>query len=51
LERYDPAPARARVASEGWDAKASYLAEALVDLVYELEGGKAPADNAKRTAA
>ncbi len=39
-EKYDPAPARARVASEGWDAKADYLAESLVDLVYEREQGR-----------
>ncbi|MEQ1672660.1 MAG: hypothetical protein ABL893_17550, partial [Hyphomicrobium sp.] len=50
-ERYDAAPARARVASEGWDAKASYLAEALVDLVYELEQGKSGASKRKLSAA
>ena len=33
---YDATKARQRVASEGWDAKADYLGEALVDLVYEM---------------
>ncbi len=36
-QKYDASAARARVASEGWDAKADYLAESLVDLVYERE--------------
>lgn len=35
-EPYDADKARASVASESWDAKASYLAEALADLVFEL---------------
>ena len=43
-EPYDATIARQRVATEGWDAKASYLAEALVDLVYEMvEGRDVPA--------
>jgi glycosyltransferase involved in cell wall biosynthesis len=40
---YEADKARARVATEGWDAKASYLGEALVDLVHELNAG-APAN-------
>ncbi|HPG88920.1 MAG TPA: glycosyltransferase, partial [Hyphomicrobium sp.] len=50
-ERYDPAPARKRLASEGWDAKAAYLAECLVDLVYEVQGRKLGGARAKRSAA
>ncbi len=46
-QTYDAGPARARVASEGWDAKASFLAEALVDLAYELQQPR-PAVGAKR---
>ena len=37
-EPYDADRSRARIASEGWDAKAAYLGEALVDLVAELHG-------------
>ncbi len=35
-EPYDAERARKMVATEGWDAKASYLGEALVDLIYEM---------------
>ena len=41
-EPYDANAARARVAMEGWDAKADYLAECLADLVKEIASG-APA--------
>lgn len=37
-EPYDAAHARARIASEGWDAKAAYLEDALENLVGELSG-------------
>ncbi|MEQ1652127.1 MAG: glycosyltransferase [Hyphomicrobium sp.] len=50
-EKYDAASARARIASEDWDAKAGYLAEALVDLVYELEQDRSGAPKRKLTAA
>ena len=33
---YNAGAARKMVASEGWDAKAEYLAEALIDLTYEM---------------
>jgi len=39
-EPYDPEKARARISSEGWDAKADYLGEALEDLVTELHGAQ-----------
>ena len=35
-----PEKARARISSEGWDAKADYLGEALEDLVTELHGAQ-----------
>ncbi len=41
-EPYNAEVARKMVASEGWDAKADYLAEALVDLTYEM-AARAPA--------
>jgi hypothetical protein len=50
-ERYDPEPARARLQRESWDDKAAYLAERLVDLVYELEAGKSDERRPKLTAA
>lgn len=49
--RYDPAPARARLAGESWDAKSAYLAACLVDLVYEIKGQKPGITGSKRTAA
>ncbi|MBR2537629.1 MAG: glycosyltransferase [Hyphomicrobium sp.] len=48
---YDPLPARQRLASETWDAKAAYLAECLVDLVYEVKGQKKPSVTGKRSVA
>ena len=50
-EPYNPEPARARLAREGWDDKTAYLAESLVDLAYELEAGRAEARRPKLTAA
>lgn len=37
-ERHDASKARARIASEGWDAKAAYLAEHLESVVRECAG-------------
>ncbi len=50
-EPYDAERARKIVATEGWDAKASYLAEALVDLIYEMAEGREQAALKTRTAA
>ena len=49
-EPYDAEIARARVATEGWDAKAQYLGETLVDLVCELESGPKKPVRAKSAA-
>ncbi|MEQ1718648.1 MAG: glycosyltransferase [Hyphomicrobium sp.] len=48
---YDAEKARARIASEGWDAKAAYLAEALEDLVIELADKRSVAPLRQRPAA
>lgn len=50
-EPYDAAGARARVATEGWDAKAACLAETLVDVVKELKSGTKPTVAKSRSAA
>jgi glycosyltransferase involved in cell wall biosynthesis len=50
-ETYSPEIARQRIASEGWDAKAEYLGEALVDLTYEMAAEKPRAAAARPTAA
>jgi glycosyltransferase involved in cell wall biosynthesis len=48
---YDAERARKLVATEGWDAKASYLGEALVDLIYEMAEAREGAGRKARTAA
>lgn len=48
---YDAERARRMVATEGWDAKASYLGEALVDLIYEMAEAREGAGRKSRTAA
>ena len=50
-EPYDAGKARARVATEGWDAKASILAESMIDVVKEIRSGRKPAAKAARSAA
>ena len=50
-EPYDAERARKLVATEGWDAKASYLGEALVDLIYEMAESRESAVGKSRTAA
>ena len=49
-EPYDAEKARARVATEGWDAKADFLGEALADLVCELESGAQTVNRAQSAA-
>lgn len=49
-EPYDVDKARARVATEDWDAKAEYLGETLVDLVREIETGTKPVVGARSAA-
>ena len=49
-EPYDAEKARARVATEGWDAKAEFLGEALADLVCELESGAQTVNRAQSAA-
>ncbi len=50
-EPYDAAKARARVATEGWDAKTNCLAECLIDVVKELKSGRKPVPGKARSAA
>ena len=50
-EPYDAERARKLVATEGWDAKASYLGEALVDLIYEMADVRESAGPKSRSAA
>ena len=48
---YDAERARKMVATEGWDAKAEYLAEALADLVYEMAADRDDERPGSRSAA
>ena len=50
-EPYDPDKARNSVASEGWDAKASYLLENLIEIAGEVACGKPSGSIPRRSAA
>ena len=50
-EPYDAEIARKSVASEGWDAKARYLLESLIEIAGDVASGKPPSAIQRRSAA
>jgi hypothetical protein len=50
-QHYDADKARSSVASEGWDAKAGYLLENLIEIAREVGSERSAAVEARRTAA